>query len=164
MTIITNLKKQMNNHFNIYDNYKLNNFTFDFMGEFLMTNSKYFLSKKNVVWGYENKEYVFVKELDSISENYIEENILPLNEFAMTNIVNPTENHMSTNITFVLSSPHIDTKLTKKINSYKKRKSYRFGLRGYSNLRLILFDSNNNDFYYNKDSNEIIDFYKEAIK
>lgn len=153
----------MINQFNIYDNYSVDNYKFDFMGEFILTNSQYFLSKKKVICSYDNREYVFVKEIDSLSGDYMNEKLLPFSDYAMKNLVQTDENHMSTTITLFISSNSIDENLKKQIPKIKKRKSYMFGLKGYSSLRLILFDNSKNELIYNSDSKDIIHFYKEAL-
>ncbi|RDY29013.1 hypothetical protein CHL78_003580 [Romboutsia weinsteinii] len=153
----------MNSHFNIYDNYITSNYSFDFMGEFVLSNSRFFLSKKNVIWSYDNNEYVFVKSFESLSKNHFSEFILPFSNFALNNFVKPDENHMSTYITMFLSAQEIDADLINYIKRYNKRKSYSFGLRGYSNFRIILFNSNTHEFFYNKDTKDAIKFYKEVL-
>ncbi|MDU7904280.1 MAG: hypothetical protein E7J33_01730 [Peptostreptococcaceae bacterium] len=153
----------MKNQFNIYENYKVSGYNFDFMGEYILTNSKYFLNKKRVIWSYDNKEYVFAKELDNLSIDYLEKDLLSFTDFAMKNLVQVDENHMSTTITLFVSTNHIDKILRSKIPKIKKRKSYMFGLRVYSSLRLILFDKLTNEFIYNYDSKDIIHFYKEVL-
>jgi len=60
--MLNSLKKYMSNSFNIHSDFILDNHKFDFMAEFILTNNHYFISKKNVVWGYENREYVFERK------------------------------------------------------------------------------------------------------
>lgn len=153
----------MKNQFNIYENYSVNNYDFNFMGEFILTNTQYFLTKKKVISSYDNREYVFAKEIDSLSTDYISKTILPFSNYAMKNLVKTDENHMSTTITVFISSKSIDETLKKQIPKIKKRKSYMLGLKGYSSLRLILFDNSKNELIYNSDSKDIIHFYKEAL-
>ncbi|MDO7204996.1 hypothetical protein Q5M85_13465 [Paraclostridium bifermentans] len=112
----------MKNQFNIYENYKVSGYNFDFMGEYVLTNSKYFLNKKRVIWSYDNKEYVFAKELDNLSIDYLEKNLLSFTDFAMKNLVQVDENHMSTTITLFVSTNHIDKILRSKIPKIKKKK------------------------------------------
>ncbi|WGX75547.1 hypothetical protein QJS64_16505 [Paraclostridium bifermentans] len=153
----------MKNQFNIYEDYRVSDYNFDFMGEYILTNSKYFLNKKRVIWSYDNKEYVFAKELDNLSIDYLEKNLLSFTDFAMKNLVQVDENHMSTAITLFVSTNHIDKILKSKIPKIKKRKSYMLGLKGYSSLRIILFDKSTNEFIYNCDSKDVIHFYKEVL-
>jgi hypothetical protein len=153
----------MKNQFNIYNDYKVDNLKFDFMGEYILTNSKYFLNKKKVIWAYDNREYIFAKEVNNLSKDYLEKNLLPFSDYAIKNIVQTDKNHMSTAITLFISSNDIDTDLKKQIPKIKKRKSYMFGLKGYSSLRLILFDNLTNEFIYNYDSKDVIHFYKEVL-
>ncbi|RDY24697.1 hypothetical protein CHF27_000415 [Romboutsia maritimum] len=133
------------------------------MGEFILSNSKYFLSRQKVIWSYDNKEYIFVKSLQNISLNDFDNFIFPFSNFALNNVVNINENHMSTYVTLFLTSPNIDLELSSLIKKFKKRRSYKFGLRGYSNFRIILFNTLTKEFFYNKDSKDIINFYKEVL-
>ncbi|WP_371025198.1 hypothetical protein LZ906_011255 [Paraclostridium ghonii] len=153
----------MQNQFNIYENYTIKGYNFDFMGEYILTNSKYFLNQKKVVWSYNNREYVFVKELNSVSSDYLYKTLLTFTEYAMKNLVQVDENHMSTTITLFISTNHLDENLKSKIPKIKKRKSYMLGLKGYSSLRLILFNKLTNEFIYNCDSKDVIYFYKEVL-
>lgn len=153
----------MQNQFNIYENYKVNDYSFDFMGEYILTNSKYFLDKKKIIWSYDNREYIFAKELNNLSKDYLDKTLLTFTDYAMKNLVQIDENHMSTTITLFVSTNHIDDILKSKIPKIKKRKSYMLGLKGYSSLRLILFNKSTNEFIYNCDSKDVIHFYKEVL-
>ncbi|WP_042275870.1 hypothetical protein, partial [[Clostridium] dakarense] len=81
------------------------------MGEFLLTNSKYFLSKDKVIYAYENNEYIFAKEVENLSKEYLNQNILPFANYALDNIVKTNQNHMSSIVTLFLSSNSIDPDL-----------------------------------------------------
>lgn len=153
----------MKNQFNIYDNCNIYKYSFDFMGEYILSNSKYFLNKKKIIWSYDNREYIFAKDIQFLSKDVLENNLLPFADYAMENLVQTDDTHMSTAITLFISCENIDDILKKQISKIKKRKSYMFGLRGYSSLRLILFDKLTNEFIYNYDSKDIIHFYKEVL-
>ncbi|MGL4797318.1 MAG: hypothetical protein ACRC1Y_04765 [Paraclostridium sp.] len=128
-----------------------------------MTNTQYFLSKKKVISSYDNREYVFAKEIEYLSTDYLNKDIIPFSDYALRNLVKTDENHMSTTITLFISSNSIDDKLKIQIPKIKKRKSYMLGLKGYSSLRLILLDNSKQELIYNNDSKDIIHFYKEAL-
>ncbi|MGL5347882.1 MAG: hypothetical protein ACRDA3_11070 [Peptostreptococcaceae bacterium] len=162
--ILAKLKDSLTNSFNIHDNYSIDKYYFDFMGEFFLTNSKFFLSKEKIIYAYNNNEYIFAKEVDHLTEDYLKENILPFAEYAMDNVIKTDSNHMSSIITLFLSSNSVDSNLCTLAKKFKRRKSYMFGLKGYANTRLILFDKSNNELYYNSDSKEVIKFYKEVVK
>lgn len=162
--ILDKLKNQMKNQFNIYDDYKVDNYNFDFMGEYILTNSKYFLTKDKVVWGYENREYVFVKSLPQISNEYINNEIIPFSNVAMEKVVNPNKEHMSTHITLFLSSENINKDLKNQIKRYKNRRSYKFGFNGFSSLRVILFNPSTKELFYNREAKDVINFYKEVLR
>ncbi len=159
---ISHLKEAMVPNFNINEAYKLGKFNFDFMGEFILKNEKYFLNKKNVVWGYENREYVLVKKMKTITRDDVDE-IQAIAKNAIDEFVNLTENHMSTHITIFVESSYIDEKIKSNINNISIKKSYMWGIKGWSDVRVILFDHINKEFTFNKASKEIINFYKEVL-
>ncbi|MGL5694718.1 MAG: hypothetical protein ACRCXA_11615, partial [Peptostreptococcaceae bacterium] len=142
----------------------INNYNFDFMGEYILTNTRYFLSKDKVIDSYENKEYIFAKTMDNLSKKNLLDNILPFAEYAIDNIVQTDNKHMSTVITLFFSTNHIDPQMRKIVKKYKNRKSYKLGLRGYASTRLILFNSETKEIIYNKESRDVIKFYKEVLK
>lgn len=163
-TILPKLKDSLKNSFNICNNYCIDNYQFDFMGEFLLTNSKYFLSKDKVIYAYENNEYIFAKEVENLSKEYLNQNIFPFISYALDNIVKTNQNHMSSIVTLFLSSNSIDPDLKNHIKKYRRRKSYKLGLRGYASTRLILFDNTKQELLYNSESKDVINFYKEVLK
>lgn len=162
--ILEKLKNSLKGYFDIYDNYSINNYNFDFMGEYILTNSRYFLSKDKIIDSYENKEYIFAKSMDNLSKTNLTDNILPFAEYAMNNMIQTNEKHMSTVITLFFSSNDIDPQLYKFVKKYKNRRSYKLGLRGYASTRLILFNSQTKEIIYNKESKDVIKFYKEVLK
>ncbi|GAA3663794.1 hypothetical protein [Asaccharospora irregularis] len=133
------------------------------MAEFKLSNSKFFLNRKNVVWSYDNKEYIFAKNFDKLMKSDFDNLIVPFSNFILNDYVNPNKNHMYTYITLFLSSNYTDKNLIDSIRKYSKRKSYKFGLRGYSVFRIILFNNSTNELFYNKDSKDTIKFYREVL-
>lgn len=129
-----------------------------------MTNTRYFLSKDKIIDAYENKEYIFAKNIDYLSEDNFNKEILPFAVYAIDNIVKTDEKHMSTVITLFLSSNSIDPQIKKYVKKYKKRRSYKLGLKGYASTRLILFNNTTKEIVYNKESKDVIKFYKEVLK
>ncbi len=154
----------MSNNFNIYNKFSLGNFSFDFMGEYILTNNQYFLTKDRVVWGYENKEYVFVKTIHNVNNDVINNDIVPFSNTALEKMVIPNTNHMSTHITLFLSAENIDSKTAKTIKKFKNKRSYKFGFNGWSSFRLILFNNQTKEFLYNSEAKDVIKFYKEVFK
>lgn len=130
----------------------------------MLTNSKYFLSKDKVIYSYENNEYIFAKEVENISKEYLNQNILPFATYALDNLVKTNQGHMSSVVTLFLSSNSIDPELKNHIKKYKRRNSYKLGLRGYASTRIILFDNMKKELLYNSESKDVINFYKEVLK
>lgn len=134
------------------------------MGKYQLTNTKFFLSKDKVIYSYDNNEYLFAKELETISKDEVNDYIIPFSDYALKNIVKTDENHMSSTVTLFISTNSVEPNIRKTIEKFKKRRSYKFGLQGYASTRIILMDKSKNELIYNYDSKEIINFYKEVIK
>lgn len=134
------------------------------MGEFNLTNTKYFLSKDKVIYSYENNEYLFAKEINNLSKEYLNDKIFPFVEYSLKNLVKTNENHMSSIVTLFINTNSIDQDTKKIIRKFKKRKSYKFGLQGYASARVIVMDKCNNELIYNSEAKEIINYYKEVLK
>lgn len=162
--ILAKLKGSLKNSFNIYDNYNIGNYHFDFMGELNLTNTKFFLSKDKVIYSYDNNEYLFAKEINNLSKEYLDNTIFPFTDYALKNIVKTNESHMSSIVTLFINSNSIDPDIKNNIRKFKKRKSYKFGLQGYASTRIIVIDKSNNKLIYNSEAKEIINYYKEVLK
>lgn len=134
------------------------------MGEFNLTNTKFFLSKDKVIYAYDNNEYLFAKEINNLSKEYLKDIIIPFTDYALKNIVKTNENHMSSIVTLFIYSNSIDPDIKKTIRKFKRRKSYKFGLQGYASARVIVMDKCNNELIYNNESKEIINYYREVLK
>lgn len=134
------------------------------MGEFNLTNTKFFLSKDKVIYSYENNEYLFAKEINNLSKEYLNNTIFPFVDYSLKNLVKTNENHMSSIVTLFINTNSIDQDTKKIIRKFRKRKSYKFGLQGYASARVIVMDKCNNELIYNSEAKEIINYYKEVLK
>lgn len=134
------------------------------MGKYQLTNTKFFLSKEKVIYSYDNREYLFAKDIKYLSKDEVNNLIIPFTEYALKNIVKTNENHMSSIVTLFISTNSIDPDIKNTIQKYKKRRSYKLGLQGYASTRVILMDKSNKELIYNSESKEIIDYYKEVLK
>ncbi|MGM0379608.1 MAG: hypothetical protein ACQEQE_07665 [Bacillota bacterium] len=151
------LKERIKPYFNIKENYKIDNFKFDFYARYHQKNSKYFLMKKFKYCTFDNNEYIFYK--NGFEESYVKDidNLLKRN---VRKIVDIDKDHMSSVITFVFYTDNFENnKIIKKIKKYKFYKSFKFGFNGWVNVRLILINSNGKQGFANKFGKKELDKY-----
>ncbi len=121
-------------------------------------NESYFASKKVKVWHVENYEYVFIKSVDTLNENSLQEFQDYLKK-AIDHFVKPHSEHMFSVITGVLVVDQFDDSLIKKINQFKYRKSFALSFKGWAEIRLIVVDYHTNRVISNRKGKEVEGFY-----
>ncbi len=148
MQIIDNLKTNYSHLFDFDDDFVFGSFKFDLYARYTQENLKYFGSKKIELYSFSNNEHLFFKKVDDNAINFeeIKEFLLKLyHEFIVVD-----DKHMSSTITLVYAVNSIDEDTKKLIKKFSFYKSYRFGLRGFVNAKLIVLDLGENKAYENK--------------
>lgn len=142
------LKDKLSKYYDLKDNVKIGNMSFDFQATFNQRNAKYFLLKELEYYSFKNNEYIFFKNINN-DIDFSNFDLLLKNH--LKDIVDIEENHMSSVITFLIEKPFpIDKTIIKKIKKYKFHKSFKFGLKGWVNVRFIVVNSNGNKGYSNR--------------
>lgn len=137
------LKVKLRRYFNIHENVKYDDMHFDLYAEFKKRNSRYMLSKKIEVYGFEENEFLFYKNIENeIKVEDIDKITLFLND-NLSNIIEVNNDHMSTLVTFILKvNTPINDMLKNKIEKFKYYKSFMFGFKGWVNCKIIVLDVN----------------------
>lgn len=150
MNFYDHVKSKLIRYYDIYEDYDAYGTKYDFLAVYNQKSTKYFLSKKVEIFSIENDEYIFFKQIHSISlkselnnlHNFLSENV--------QNIITKSPDHMSSTITVIYS---LDGSLSKEdIDEVKRFKFYRsflFGLKGWVNMKLIV-RADNGDVVCNK--------------
>lgn len=170
MTTQQFFKKILKFHESSYDISKpfcINNSIYDAYASFNVKNSKYLLSKKAEIWRADCFEHVFfyctnnlqesdIKMFESNIKNWIEPNLIK------EGCKYPDKNHMYTYLTLII----ISTGETKKeildtLKKFKYVKNYCFGIRGYCETRILLFDLTTEKIIGNRSAKNIIKEYRK---
>ena len=106
---------------------------------FELHDEQYFIFKSAKLSEADAKEYVFFATVEDLTPEVFQE----LDEAAWNeglSRVDPKPNHRSSDVSLVILADHIDDACRKLIRKTSRSKSYMFGLRGYSQYRLIAYD------------------------
>ena len=113
--------------------------TFSAEAEFHVHNEQYFLVKSAKLADMDSNEYVYFADLDSLSAMKLEE-LSELSWQIGLSRIHPVEGHRNSDVALIVISDRIDSEALKITKKIKKSKSYRFGLWGWSNFKLIVLD------------------------
>lgn len=145
------LRRKLETYYNLEDNFFIAGKDFNFIARYNQRNSKYILHKKIELYAFENNEYILYKKLD---KGFAEETLNEIKNLInnhYSQIIDVNDEHMSSTIIFIFET---DLPTNKKlINSIKKfnfYKSFKFGLKGWINVGLVLINPDNKEGLSNK--------------
>lgn len=145
------LAESLKAYFNVYYDKAICNFKFDVYGEFNQRTAKYMLTKEAEIYAFKNDEYIFYKELEEQPSLEFIKYIHKFLDENLEDILNVDNEHMSSIITFIISSnnnPDYDT--IKAIQRFKYHKSFALGFKGWVNVRLIFVNPETQDIFISK--------------
>lgn len=145
------LEKSLMRYFDLEYDKKIKEFKFDIFGKFHQRSAKYMFLKEAEIYAFQTNEYIFYSMIDkSFSADKIKSYYDFLNE-NVDEIIDINEEHMSTIITFLFSTidkPDEDT--IKAVQKFKFHKNFKFGLRGWVDVRIFIVNPVTEDIYTNK--------------
>lgn len=164
MTYREKLEESLERYFDIGKNRSIGNIDFDFSAKFSQRNAQYVLVKKAEVYAFENTEYIFYKDIESENQLLDVEKIVFNLKESIDSIVNLNEEHMETIVTVILAGKFKpDIEYIKKLEKAKFHKSYKLGLKGWSNLKLFYVDTENKEVHSNKMGKKEKEKFKKLI-
>ncbi|MCD7749996.1 MAG: hypothetical protein LUH42_08095 [Oscillospiraceae bacterium] len=129
---------------------------------FLSHGEQYFLLKKAVVSESESNEYVFIATVDTLDESLLQR----LDEAAWTTglgHVVPHSSHRNTDITLIILADSITAEAKAAVKKLHHYKSYRFGLQGWSNYRLVALETSTGTLAYNRLGGNLKKLFRNII-
>lgn len=145
------LSDRLSSFFDISSPCSLSDCQFDMKAVYRERDSRYMLLKSAEIYAVKSYEYIFYKR---IYENFGQEHIDIINKILrkdIHSIVELSDEHMSSVVTFIFSSDkNPDEKVIKAIKKFNFHKSFMFGLKGWANCKLMVVNSLTNDIYTNK--------------
>lgn len=134
--------------------------TLDLYAHFYQTNQKYFGSKRINLWRVDNEEHCLVKKHETISRIDVDQ-MTSLLKAAVDRLVNPHPDHMKTVITGVMITKEpLGSEIKPLIEKYGYKKSFKFYLFGWAEVRLIALDLCSKTVICNSAGEEVKKFYE----
>lgn len=157
------LREKLGHHFDFLPTSEFNGLSFDLAARSTVRNEAYLLLKTTVMYAFENNEYCFVKTVEALDSATLDQMETALIK-AAESFVKPSEEHMSTTFTGVLiSETPIDKEIIRRVERFKKQKSYFFGLKGWSSFRLVLVDLSASEVTASKEAKKVAKFYLPTV-
>lgn len=157
------MEQRLMKNFDIKRNSKILNEIFPLFAKMEMQNEKYFAAKGVKIWRAENSEFLFIKEFEKISEQDIND----FQQFlikAVSELVKPHSEHMSSTITGVMVTNQFPIELEKPVKRFKYRKSYALSFKGWADIKLILVDLSLNKVITNNLAKKVDKFYLPSME
>ncbi|HHW94475.1 MAG TPA: hypothetical protein GX736_00895 [Mogibacterium sp.] len=144
------LQNNLKSLFDFTEGYTLGDIVFPLYGKYYMRNSRYIASKKLEIYASTIFEHIlyFKHEGEFLPEDFekLEKAIID----NLDDILEIDEEHMSSLITLIVEAPYVAENLKSKIKKYKFKKTFKFGLRGWLDIKLIVLDRGANVAYESK--------------
>lgn len=154
------ISKRLAPYFDLSKDEKVAGKDLDLVARFNMRNEKYFFLKKITLYAYENHETVLVRREDRITKDTAEKFCVYLKK-AVTELVTPDEEHMSSLITGVLvATDGITSEAQKIIESFRYSCNFKFLLQGWCDVRLLAVDLTTAEVYSNKTGRSVREAYR----
>ncbi|MBN4056499.1 MAG: hypothetical protein COA82_06095 [Alkaliphilus sp.] len=157
------IKNKLSGYFDIEERKKYGGTEYDLIAKSFIRSEKYIGSKKITIYAMESTEHVFVKQYTEFDVRKLEKYVATL-VAATDSLVEVKADHMCTVITGVIVlANQIDEAIKKRVNTYKHEKSFMFGLKGWTYIRLVVVQLEGGEVVTNKRGKEISRFYEVKI-
>lgn len=124
---------------------------FDIYGKYYIRSARYVASKKAETYAFTSNEYLFYKKMSKPTDLSNIEDIEKMLKDHLDDIIKVDDEHMSSVITFLISSeenPNDDA--IKAIEKFKFYKSFALGFKGWVNVRVIFVNPMTYEIFTNK--------------
>ncbi|MDD7740311.1 MAG: hypothetical protein SOT28_05850 [Fusicatenibacter sp.] len=149
---------------------QVNGHTYDAAAYFNESGAKYVLTKKAELWRISCYEDVYFRVTDHLDEAAVDEFLNDFINWIEPKVVRggkevPDTDHMYTLVTgiFFADQP-VSKEVKRKIRRYHFYKNYRFALRGYCQVRLLVFDMAERKLIGNRAARELIKGYNKVFR
>ena len=135
------IERKLQRSFDIARDHSINGARYDLFAEFRMRNERFILSKKAVIYAFENNEYCLMRYLPELTPEYA---ALFMDDIvdAVVDLVRPDGEHMSSVLTGVIvfgeGSGDAIAKAAEEVRKFRYHRSFSLGFRGWTDIRLLL--------------------------
>lgn len=132
---------------------------FDGYAEFHASSSQYVLVKRAKLWEVDSHEYIFFKAVERLDASALADLIEFMKTKAVKKVV-PEEGHMTSYLTLVIVACSIEEEVPKLVAKTRFRKNFRFGLRGWADLRVCVVCLEDGEVLANGQAKEMVETLK----
>lgn len=125
--------------FNVEREISLCGKTFPGYAEYHSHGTQYVLVKRAKLWEADVHEYIFFDDVDTLDEQTLR-GFIDFMTTAALQKVDARPNHMSSGLDLVLVADTVNADAARLLKRFRFRKSYRFGFRGWADVRLAAVD------------------------
>ena len=149
---------------------EVNGHTYDASAYYNETGAKYVLVKKAELWRISCYENVYFRVVEELTGQDVEEFLNDLVTWIEPKVVRrgkdvPDADHMYTLVTGIFfADSAVSDAVRKKIRKIRYYKNYRFSLRGYCQLRVLVFDVEQKKVFGNRAARELIRGYAKVFR
>ncbi|MFW6301847.1 MAG: hypothetical protein ACOC1W_04900 [Bacillota bacterium] len=131
--------------------------SFDLYGFCRLDNERYIATRSVKIWEFIDYEHVLVRIVEDFSTDFYHQGFL---EELVEELVDPHPNHHQTYITLVeIVKKELGQEDIQWIRKFKYSRTFRLGLRGWCDVRLVVADISQEQVYTNKAGQEIYESY-----
>lgn len=156
------LRDSYSAYYNVVDTDAPADIPLAFRADYFSRSEKYWLNKKNVIWGNETNEYAYIFSAPEFTKELIEK----CTDFALDDglpRVKPHKEHQYTNVKVVFIADRLDEKEVKPLTKKEFSKSYRFSLHGFTNLLSGAVDLETQRTYTNRAGHSLEPFFNKLF-
>lgn len=155
--------------FDIERPFDINGDCYDAYASFNVSSAKYVLMKKAELWRADCYEHTFFNYRNILTVEDLERFRKAVAGYIEPQLVRggkdcTEKDHMYTYITGIfIAEGGVTEEVRKTVRKFKFFKNYRFGIRGYSEARILVFDMQNKKVLGNPAARELVKGYKKAL-
>ncbi len=133
-----------------------------FRADYFSRSEKYWLDKKNVIWGNETNEYAYIFSAPEFTKELVEK----CTDFALNDglpRVKPHKEHQYTNVKVIFIADRLDEKEVKPMMKREFTKSYKFSFHGFTNLLSGAVALDTQEIFTNRAGHGLASFFKKLF-
>ncbi len=152
---LDHLKEKLQSSYDVFEESCLDNINFQLHARYFLRTERYIASKKAVVFGIENNDYIFVKHLPQLNQEDLNFYLTWIDR-NLEVIVKPHSEHMSSTLTLgLILDDEVNEELVESIIKAKIHRSYAWGFKGWADLRLVVYSLRDGAIFTNKKGREV---------
>lgn len=165
--LLEKLLESLRTSYDIEKPFYINEDMYDAYANFSVTSAKYVLVKKAELWRANCFEHTFFKCQESLTDADLEKFREQIDTYIEPRLVRggkdcPGKDHMYTFMTGIfICEGEVPKEVERAVKRIRYVKNYRLGIRGYSEVRILVFDLKNQRIFGNQAAKELVKGYSK---